>query len=392
MRTIIFFTIFAVVVLLLALMQVYIYRNISEWLDTFAFSARNRVLLNRALIGLMIYLNLAIPVRVFIRAFTGRDFYILKYLFVFPGATWFIAMMMMFFLFLMKDMTVWMMNLIQQDPVDLGRRAFLKTAGAVSVGAPLILTGYGALKTARDYTIERVTLDLPDLPSGLNGFTIAQVSDIHSGIYMTEQEMQKILEIVNSLHPQMAALTGDFVDSRAEEIAPVARVFSRIKTDYGVFGCMGNHDVFDNYAALSSAMKKSGILMLDNDNRVLRVNGEELNVLGVADSRFARLERAMQGIDPDAFKILLAHRPSFFPHAKQAGIDLQLSGHTHGGQIALDLAGIRVNLATLFHEYAQGLYGEGKSNLYVNSGVGMVFAPVRISVPPEITLITLQKA
>lgn len=387
-----FFIIFSLIVVALLSMQVYIYRSVGEWLLTFSLSATQRVIVQRILMAVMVYLNLAIPVRIFIRTFTGRDFSILKYLFVFPGATWFIAMTMMFLLFVLKDAAMWVMNLIQNQPVDQGRRAFLQTAGAISVGVPLALTGYGALKTARDYRIERVTIPFPGLPSGLDGFTIAQLSDIHAGIYMTEKEMQKILEMVNPLHPQMVALTGDFVDSRAEEIGPVAKVFSQLKTDYGTFGCMGNHDVFDNYSVLSKTMKESGITMLDNGNRILRVNGDELSVLGVADGRFAQLDPAMKGIDPDSFKILLAHRPSFFEHAKTAKINLQVSGHTHGGQIALNLFGIPLNPVHLFHKYAQGLYQEGKSNLYVNSGVGMVFAPVRLSVPPEITLITLKKA
>jgi predicted MPP superfamily phosphohydrolase len=122
------------------------------------------------------------------------------------------------------------------------------------------------------------------------------------------------------------------------------------------------------------------------------VNGEELNVLGVADGRYANLDRAMKGIDREAYKVLLAHRPGFFPTAKEKQIELQLSGHTHGGQVALNLAGIEINPVYLFFKYARGLYKEEKSNLYVNSGVGMVFAPVRISVPPEITFITLEKA
>lgn len=391
MRSTMFFFIFALIVVMIVSMQFYIFRNISEWLATFALSSSQRSILEKIVLGVMIYLNLAIPARILIRTFTGRDFTILKYLFVFPGATWFIAMAMMFFLFVMKDAGVWVLNWIQRQPVDPSRRAFLQAAGAISVGAPLLLTGYGALKTARDYRIERLNLKIPNLPSGLDGFTIVQLSDIHSGIYMTSREMERILELVNSLHPQMAALTGDFVDTRADEIAPVASVFSRIRTDYGVYGCMGNHDVFDDYSVVSKAMRESGIGMLDNENRILKVNGETLNVLGVADGRLARLDHAMSSIDREAFKILLAHRPSFFPNAAQQNVDLQLSGHTHGGQIALKIAGIEINPVHLFHKYAQGLYREKKSNLYVNSGVGMVFAPVRISVPPEITLITLQK-
>lgn len=392
MRSVSFFLIFGLILIALISMQIYIYRSICEWLGSFPLSVSYRTILERITMGILIYLNLAIPARIFIRTLAGRDFSILKYLFVFPGAIWFIAMIMMFSLFLFKDVAMWVMNMVQAKPFDPGRRTFLQLAGGVSIGAPLILTGYGALKTARDYRIERVNLTFPDLPSKLDGFTVVQLSDIHSGIYMNEKEMRKILELVNSLHPQVAALTGDFVDTRANEIAPVAKIFSRIRSDFGVFGCMGNHDVFDDYSVISKAMKESGITMLDNENRVLKVNGQAINVLGVADSRFANLETAMKGIDPEGFRMLLAHRPSFFPHAKSAGIDLQLSGHTHGGQIALNVLGVRLNPVYLFHQYAQGLYTEGKSQLYVNSGVGMVFAPVRISVPPEITLITLKKA
>src|SRR5262249_988361 len=145
------------------------------------------------------------------------------------------------------------------------------------------ITGYGALKTARDYRIEEVEIASDRLPEAFDGFTIAQISDIHSGIYMSEREMRKIRDLINSLHPQMAALTGDFVDELAKEVEPVARVFSQIKSDFGTFACMGNHDLFDNYSRLSAAMKESGIALLENENRVLQASGEHLTVLGVAD-------------------------------------------------------------------------------------------------------------
>ena len=281
---------------------------------------------------------------------------------------------MMFCLFVVKDLAGWILSSFKQENVDASRRAFLQVAGAVSLGAPLI-TGYGALKTARDYKIKRVEIPFKNLPHSLDGFTIAQVSDIHSGTFMNENEMISIREIMDSQHPQVAVMTGDFVDTSAREIEPVARVFSKLKTDYGIFGCMGNHDLFDNYKVVSAAMKDSGIVMLENGNKTLRVNGEDLNLLGVNDSRFADLPTTINGIDPDGFKVLIAHRPEFFPQSFRNGIDLQLSGHTHGGQLGLNFFGIPLSPMQIFHKYIYGLYQEGKSFLYVNPGVGMVFAP-----------------
>ncbi|HEY7161842.1 MAG TPA: metallophosphoesterase, partial [Acidobacteriota bacterium] len=346
----------------------------------------------RGLIVLLIYFNLSIPARFVIRKFIHHDLAWLKSLLVFPGTTWFITLIMMFSLFVVKDLAGWILSFFKYDGFDQSRRAFLQAAGAFSVGAPLILTGYGALKTARDYKVKRVEIPFKNLPRSLDGFTIAQISDIHSGTFMNEAEMISIREIMDSQHPQIAVMTGDFVDTASREIEPVARVFSKIKTDYGIFGCMGNHDLFDNYKVVSAAMKDSGITMLENANQILRVNGDNLNLLGVNDGRLANLDKTLNGVDPDEFKVLLAHRPEFFPQSFKDGIDLQLSGHTHGGQLGLNFFGIPLSPMQIFHKYIYGLYKEGKSHLYVNPGVGMVFAPIRIGIRPEITLITLRSS
>lgn len=388
-----FVLILSVVILLLGLMQVYLYGQFTEWLALFPLSAAAQVITKRVVLAVLFYLNLSIPIRIFVRVRSKHDHKVLKYLFYFPGTTWLVTMLMMFTFFVARDAALWLMNMVPANLFD--RRTLMQWTGTMGFGAPLIMTGYGALKTARDYRIENVEIPFDNLPSALDGFTIAQISDIHSGLYMNEREMERILEILNSLHPQMAALTGDYVDSLASEIAPVARVFSRIKTDFGVFACMGNHDLFDDYSKITQAMRDAGIQMLDNENRVLRVNGENLNVVGVGDSArrydFSRFDQALEGTDPEGFKLLLVHKPTFFERACEAGIDLQLSGHTHGGQIALNVMGFPVSLVHLIERYAHGLYKEGKSRLYVNSGVGMVVAPIRLGVPPEITVIKLRR-
>jgi predicted MPP superfamily phosphohydrolase len=385
-----FWFFFFSILTLLILMQIYVARGVHFWLLSLPISSLQRIWIERALLVLLFYFNLSIPARFVIRKFIHHDLAWLKSWLIFPGTTWFITLIMMFSLFLMKDIAGWIFSSFKYDGIDASRRAFLQTAGAFSLGAPLILTGYGALKTARDYKVKRVEIPFKNLPQSFDGFTIAQISDIHSGTFMNEDEMIAIREIMDSQHPQIAVMTGDFVDTSSREIEPVARVFSKIKTDYGIFGCMGNHDLFDNYKVVSAAMKDSGIEMLENGNKSLRVNGDNLNLLGVNDGRLANLDKTLNGVDPDGFKVLLAHRPEFFPQSFKDGIDLQLSGHTHGGQLGLNFFGIPLSPMQIFHKYIYGLYKEANSYLYVNPGVGMVFAPIRIGVRPEITLITLR--
>lgn len=385
---------FCTVVFLLLLMQVYLAFSISSWLGTLPISDQAATLIRWLFLAILLYFNMSIPLRLVIRAFPGHDFSLLKRLVIFPGTTWLITMLMMVVLFVSRDAASWIWKVLVDDPADPGRRAFLQITGTLALGAPFVMTGYGALRTARDYKVKRLELKFPNLPRELDGFQIAQISDLHSGIYMDERQMMQVREIVDSLRPQVLAMTGDYVDTLADEVGPVAQVFSRAKTDYGVFACMGNHDLFDDYRKIRAAMVDAGIKMLDNAHEKIKVGGEALAIAGVGDAgraySYARLDQALSGVPDEMFKVLLAHRPGFFSKAQKAQVDLQLSGHTHGGQIALPLGPITLNPVYLFEKYARGLYSEGNSKLYVNPGVGMVFAPIRIGVPPEITLITLR--
>jgi hypothetical protein len=212
---------------------------------------------------------------------------------------------------------------------------------------------------------------------------------------MTEDHMMEIVDLTNSLHANIVALTGDHVDSSDVEIPFVRNAMGMLKSDYGIYGCLGNHDHFATAEKVTAALEQVGIVMLDNTNRSLSVNGERLSMLGVDDagrgrSDFARLDDALKGVEPQTFKVLLSHRPEFFPHAKKADIDLTLAGHTHGGQVGVEFWGMNLNPAYLATKYVRGLFKEDGKHLYVNVGVGMVGVPIRI-VRPEITLITLQR-
>ncbi len=275
----------------------------------------------------------------------------------------------------------------------LSRRQFLRTAGTALATAPVAFTIGASAATAHDYQINRLRLHYPGLPSGLEGLRIVQLSDIHSGIYMTETQMRDIFHLANEQNPDLVAITGDFVDNSPSEIPALYRALPDLKSEYGVFGCLGNHDHYASAPMVASALRQQGVQVLTNDSRTLRVNDEPLTLLGVDDiesrsTNELRFGQAVQNVPQDSFRILLSHRPDLFDNARMQGIDLTLAGHTHGGQIGFEIMGVPLYPIHLFHDYAKGLYEIGGSKLYVNVGIGMVGVPVRL-VRPELTVIEL---
>ena len=283
----------------------------------------------------------------------------------------------------------------RNEQIDERRRQFIRAGGLAAIGATIGAPLLSAFSEVHNYRTIRRTLMFPDLPPGLGGFTVAQVSDIHAGVYMSEGDIAEIVAQTNALGAQMIFVTGDFVDSSDEQIPSLQKTLKNLRAEYGVFGCLGNHDHFATASRVSAAMQNAGIVMLDNAHRTITVNGERLSIVGIDDAgggfrNYARLDDAVAGLEKDSFKIMLSHHPDFFGEAKKAGMDLTLSGHTHGGQVGVDIGSFHLNPAYLIHNYVKGLFVEEGKQLYVNVGVGVVGAPVR-TVPPEITLLTLEK-
>ena len=277
---------------------------------------------------------------------------------------------------------------------DFSRRRFLRMALLAVASMPFAVSAYGAVAARSRKVVERVVIPIPGLPPQLDGLTIVQMSDIHSGLFMTEAQMDEHVRTANELEPDLVALTGDFVATNKDQVAPFINAMSKLKAKRGVFGCLGNHDMIGASEKIAQGFEQHGLKLLRNRNEIINVDGAKLNVIGVdyigRRSRLNSLGEAIKDIPLEGTTVLLAHSPNSFEDAARLGIDLTLSGHTHGGQIALNLAGLMLTPAALTTMFLAGLFRIGDSHLYVNRGLGTTGPPIRINAPPEITHITLR--
>ena len=288
-------------------------------------------------------------------------------------------------------------------PLPFPRRTFLARATAGSaflIGSSSSL--YGALKGRYDYVVEEAVIEIPGLPRALDGFSIAQLSDVHIGVFVGDAELNIAEELLRQAKPDLVVLTGDLLDNDARLASQLGRFVRRLPpfARQGVVAVTGNHDYFAGADEMARAVTGAGGRMLRNDALVIGGAGAGFALLGVEDVWARRdgagpdLERALAALPRlggrvapalDLPRVLLCHNPSFF--AESAGrVALQLSGHTHGGQVNL---GIRPADYILPGGWVAGRYDERGSALYVNRGFGTVGPPARLGAPPEVTRIIL---
>ncbi len=269
----------------------------------------------------------------------------------------------------------------------LGRRDLLR--GATSA-ALVIGTGAGPYATwfgRHDYQLEERPVALPGLANNLDGYTIVQLSDIHVGPHVGAPELRAALALVRQARPDLIVLTGDLLD-HDPTLAPVLGEFvtslGELSRD-GVAAVLGNHDHYADATRVRQTLIRAGAHCLHNDHRRIR----DFSLVGVDDpfgyhnGGGPNLDAALEDAPSDLPRILLAHRPSFFEES-HGRIQLQLSGHTHGGQLCYGY-----NPADFLMKYVRGHYEEGESQLYVNRGFGTAIAPARLGSPPEVTKVVL---
>jgi predicted MPP superfamily phosphohydrolase len=292
-----------------------------------------------------------------------------------------------------------------EAPASPARRRFLESAATAAVAAPFVAGAYGLLWGRLNLQVTRQPIRLAKLPRAFHGFRIAQLSDIHVGPFMSEDEIRKYVRIANELKPDLVALTGDFVTWDPATAPAVVNALSGLKARFGVFGTLGNHDA---WAAaedlLASLFAQCGVRILRQERTAITAGGESFNLMGIdfANSRTMSVggehlsARTLEGVEsltaPDTANILLSHNPETFDRAAALGIDLSLAGHTHGGQLALEFISPEIAPTRIITPYVAGLFQQPGGQLYVNRGIGTIAAPMRVGAPPEITVFELLRA
>ena len=275
----------------------------------------------------------------------------------------------------------------------MDRRNFLKLAAAgaaAGLGAAALGAGWATLIEPNWPAVEQIDVTLPRLPARLEGLRVAQLSDLHISSYTTAGDIERAAALAMRQSPDVIVLTGDFIWREvwqyAEELVEPRRT---LRAPLGVYAVLGNHDHWEDAALATRVLGEAGVTLLLN--QAVRLDaGAPLWLAGLDDvwERKHDMAAALAGAPDDECKLLLVHEPDYADEAARYPVDLQLSGHSHGGQINLPGYG-RPVLPYLGRKYPAGLYQVGPLALYTNRGIGVIAPPVRFNCPPEVTLLTL---
>lgn len=274
------------------------------------------------------------------------------------------------------------------------RRGFLKALGQVVLGSAAAgAVGYGySTEIEPDWlSVEQLEIPLKKLRPALEGFKIVHMSDIHLHPYTQLEFVQKAVAKANTLQPDLVVLTGDYVLESADSIFELAPALAGLNPKYGIFTSLGNHDLWTNAEVVLAGLRQAGLPVLVNDGVALGVGSDLLYLAGLDDGWSGQLDltAALAKLPQDAPVILLAHEPDLADNfALDGRISLQLSGHSHGGQVRLPGIGAPI-LPYLGRKYDQGLYRVREMWVYTTRGIGLGPVPTRFNCPPEITEITL---
>lgn len=300
----------------------------------------------------------------------------------------------------------------QPKPEHILRSEFLMKAGLITASLPLASLSYGIISGAYDYRVRRQIIYLPNLPKVFDGVKIGQISDIHVGSFYNKKAVLGGVDLLLKEKPDVVFFTGDLVNNRTIEVKNYLDVFSRVKAPLGVFSILGNHDYGDYYTWPSPEAKKQnlkdiltvhknmGYDLLMDENRRLKVDGEEIGILGIQNwgalSRFPKygnMDLATKNTDDLPVKLLLSHDPSHWraqvlPQYPQ--IDMMFSGHTHGMQFGVRTEYFQWSPVQYIYKEWAGHYQENNQQLYVNVGYGFLGYPGRVGILPEITIFELK--
>jgi predicted MPP superfamily phosphohydrolase len=301
----------------------------------------------------------------------------------------------------------------REQPFFASRRKFVSQLGMGLAAIPFLSLLYGILEGKYNFKVIKQQIYFPDLPEEFDGFTITQISDVHSGSFDNPEKINYAIDLVNAQNSDMILFTGDIVNTHAKEMIPWISTFNRIKEHkYGKYSVLGNHDYGEyvtwpsekekeaNFQAIKNLYGQIDFKLLLNEHTFIEKGGQKLALIGVENwghnfKKLGDIDKASEGLSPQDFKILMSHDPSHWDYIvqhHQKNFHLTLSGHTHGMQFGIEIPGyFKWSLVQYVYKQWAGLYENKGKYVYVNRGFGFHAYSGRVGIMPEITVIELKK-
>jgi predicted MPP superfamily phosphohydrolase len=295
----------------------------------------------------------------------------------------------------------------------VSRLGFLVKLGFIVGAIPFVSMIYGMIKGATDFTVRRRSVKYKNLPEAFNGLKIVQISDLHLGSFFSDEPLRRAIHLINDQKPDVILFTGDLVNDLHDEAVPYKELLKEMKAPMGVYSVLGNHDYgeyyrwkdthdkLQNLERLIHFQRDLGWKLLLNEHTYLEKGGERIALIGVENwsargfQKYGDMKKAVEGLDPVSFHILMSHDPSHWRAEvlpEYSFVDLTLSGHTHGMQFGVEIPGFKWSPVQYIYKEWADLYNSNNQRLYVNRGLGFIGYPGRVGILPEITVLTLEKS
>lgn len=409
--------IFSVIILLI---DFYVYRGIKKLLSNYSKSVKNIIRTFFWIIPIIIIAGLIfVPM---LRKQINPAEFLIYFHFISGAFVLFYLPKLIFLLFnLIDDLIkggIWIFKRKKEEKFEesnskkITRSQFLTRIGIITAGIPFISIAYGIGWGRFDLAVRRVKLKFNNLPKNFDGLKIIQISDFHFGSLLNHISfVEEAVDKINSLNPDLILFTGDIVNNVASEMDDFLPILGKMKSKIGNYSVLGNHDYGEyvpwksendkktNLQKLKDNQRSAGFDLVLNQNRKIKIDDEEIELIGVENwglppfPQYGDLNKALENANNDSFKILMSHDPTHWDEQvlNSTNIDLTLSGHTHGAQFGIEIPGWRWSPVNIRYKRWGGLYTENNQHLYVNTGIGFIGFPGRIGMPPEITLVELER-
>ena len=272
------------------------------------------------------------------------------------------------------------------------RRNFLRLANLAVFVAPAAVVGYGVFIERHNLRLREQDIEVPGLHPDLNGLRLVQLTDIHLSPFLSIRELDRAIAMANETRAHLALVTGDLITSGEDPLELCLNHLTALRADAGIFGCMGNHE---QYAGAESYVEQEGgrlgMRFLRKAAASLKFGNATLNLAGVDYQHIRKpyLVGAEKLVQPGTLNVLMSHNPDVFPVAARQGYQVTIGGHTHGGQVRVEILRQDLNVARFFTPFVDGLYRDGPSSIFVSRGIGTIALPIRLGAPPEVALLRL---